>query len=117
VQTILPMNNNAALKLTTALYYTPSGRSIQAEGIVPDIILDRVKVAAAENPALDEIKESNLTRHLSNGKQPPAEAAQTETKPTDAKANNGEALATSDYELYQALNLLKGLTLQRRAPN
>ncbi len=118
VQTILPMANNAALKLTTALY-TPSGRSIQAEGIVPDIILDRIKVAAADNPALDEIKESNLTRHLSNGKQPPDEAAQTETKPTDAKANteNGEALATSDYELYEALNLLKGLTLQRRASN
>ncbi|MGH8507578.1 MAG: S41 family peptidase [Gammaproteobacteria bacterium] len=119
VQTILPMNNNAALKLTTARYYTPSGRSIQAEGIVPDIILDRVKVAAAENPALDEIKESNLTRHLSNGQQPPAEPTPVETKPTDAKANpeNGEALATSDYELYEALNLLKGLTLQRRGPN
>ena len=119
VQTILPMNNDAALKLTTALYYTPSGRSIQAEGIVPDIILDRLKVAAAENPGLDEIKESNLTRHLSNGKQPPAEAAQPEAKPKDAKANNenGETLATSDYELYEALNLLKGLTLQRRASN
>ncbi|MGH8615815.1 MAG: S41 family peptidase, partial [Gammaproteobacteria bacterium] len=49
VQTILPMSNQAALKLTTALYYTPSGRSIQAEGIKPDIILDKVEVAVVDD--------------------------------------------------------------------
>ena len=111
VQTILPMNNNAALKLTTALYYTPSGRSIQAEGITPDIVLDKVKIAAIEKAGLeDEIKEINLTRYLNNGdKKTKDEAAPTKQE--------SPSLTESDYEIHEAINLLKGLALLRGKPS
>src|SRR5208283_75707 len=61
VQTILPLSNNAALKLTTARYYTPNGRSIQAKGITPDIVLDD---GACEQEAQVKLREDELTRHL-----------------------------------------------------
>ena len=113
VQTILPLNNGGAVKLTTARYYTPSGRSIQAQGITPDIQLDNVKVSAGAPNDLT-IKEADLSRHLINSTPTP--------KPTDIdlgmpekslkkgdKAN--ESLASSDYQLYESLNLLKGLAI------
>lgn len=106
VQTILPLSNGTAVKLTTARYYTPSGRSIQAEGIKPDIELDQVRVSAVER-SIDPIKEADLSRHLSNGKD----------KKSKKSAEDGEeaeeSLAETDYELYEALNLLKGLAIQR----
>jgi carboxyl-terminal processing protease len=107
VQTILPMNNNAALKLTTALYYTPSGRSIQAEGITPDIVLDKVKIAAIEKAGLeDEVKEVNLTGYLNNG----GKKTKDEAAPTKQES---PSLMESDYEIHEAINLLKGLALLR----
>jgi carboxyl-terminal processing protease len=108
VQTILPMNNNAALKLTTALYYTPSGRSIQAEGITPDIVLDKVKIAAIEKA--DEVKEVNLTGYLNNGDK------KTKDKAAPTKQES-PSLMESDYEIHEAINLLKGLTLLRGKPS
>ncbi|MFP6682944.1 MAG: S41 family peptidase, partial [Gammaproteobacteria bacterium] len=104
VQTILPMNNDAALKLTTARYFTPSGRSIQAEGIVPDILIDKVKLSTIAVPRFDIAKESNLSGHLENETD---DSTETE-KITEEKRND---LATSDFELYEALNLLKGMSL------
>jgi carboxyl-terminal processing protease len=109
VQTILPMNNGAALKLTTARYFTPNGRSIQAEGIVPDIELEPVQVASAESDGFDRIKEADLSGHLDNPEQANGEG--------DAEGDEleitleGKNLATTDYELYEALNLLKGLAI------
>ncbi|MGH8552675.1 MAG: S41 family peptidase, partial [Methylococcales bacterium] len=67
VQTILPTSNGGAVKLTTARYYTPSGRSIQAEGITPDIILSKVRLQEIEKPGVNPITESDLTHHLTNG--------------------------------------------------
>ncbi|HEX9802338.1 MAG TPA: S41 family peptidase, partial [Gammaproteobacteria bacterium] len=68
VQTIFPMSNNTAVKITTARYYTPSGRSIQAEGIVPDIEVKPLKLARDDSgDGMELIKEADLTRHLSNG--------------------------------------------------
>ncbi len=99
VQTIFPMSNGGALKLTTALYYTPSGRSIQAEGIEPDIVIPPVKVAEVEVEG-EMIKEADLARHLENGKAA-KEKQEEEVLP----------LINSDYQLYEALNLLKGLAL------
>jgi len=110
VQTILPMANNAALKLTTARYYTPAGRSIQAEGINPDIAIDKLEVTIADKTA-DEIREADLTRHLENGDKP-APAPAPKIDPNNPNAPE-EKLAKSDYELHEALNLLKGLALQR----
>ncbi len=109
VQTILPMSNQAALKLTTALYYTPSGRSIQAEGIKPDIILDRVEVAVVADGDPHGLKEADLSRHLANSKQ------RTKNGGAQKQARDAESMASSDYELYQALNLLKGLALSKPA--
>ncbi len=108
VQTILPMNSEAALKLTTARYYTPSGRSIQAEGITPDIILKRLKLESIEenNPG---VKEINLSRHLENDTGDDGET-QAESDQKDANAS----LFIKDYALHEALNLLKGLSLAQR---
>lgn len=109
VQTILPMSNQAALKLTTALYYTPSGRSIQAEGIKPDIILDKVEVAVVADDDPHSLKEADLSRHLANGKQ------KTTSGEAQEQARDTKSMASSDYELYEALNLLKGLALSKSA--
>ena len=67
VQTIIPITDTAAVKLTTARYFTPSGRSIQAEGIEPDIELEDLTVSRPEESGVKPIKESNLSGHLLNG--------------------------------------------------
>ena len=112
VQTILPLQNNTALKLTTARYYTPSGRSIQAEGIQPDIVLEPIKVTSADDQSALRLKEADLTGHL---------AGDEEGKDKTKKAKDGEenaSLAQTDYQLYEALNVLKGLNiLKQQAKN
>ena len=107
VQTILPLSNGTAVKLTTARYYTPSGRSIQAEGIVPDIELDQVRVSAVES-SFEPIKEADLSGHLSNGN-----GKKSDKESDENEEQEEESLAQSDYLLYEALNLLKGLSIQR----
>ncbi|HJO35767.1 MAG: S41 family peptidase [Pseudomonadota bacterium] len=105
VQTILPLPGGDAIKLTTARYYTPTGRSIQAQGIVPDIRLDAVKVSLLEGDALGPVREADLSGRLD----PEAVGADLEASPpTDA---SGNALVQEDFALFEALNLLKGLTL------
>jgi len=109
VQTILPMNNNAAIKITTARYYTPNGRSIQAEGIKPDIQIDKLKVADFNPEDGSFVKESQLDRHLENtGKK---DAPVTDAQGADGDKTQRAELAKQDYELYEALNLLKGMVL------
>ena len=105
VQTILPLSSESALKLTTARYYTPSGRSIQAEGITPDIELDRVKFTSVESN-IEPLKEADLSRHLENGN---GDKKDKSSKQEDEEEN--ESLAADDYMLYEALNLLKGLVI------
>ena len=61
------MNDKAALKLTTARYFTPSGRSIQASGIEPDIIIENIRIDSTATNSSARIKESDLTGHLDNG--------------------------------------------------
>jgi len=106
VQTIIPINERTALKLTTARYFTPNGRSIQADGIKPDIELAEVKVAkSAESGA--KLRESDLGGHLVNPNGTP--------KSGDRKEDEAP-LVEQDFELAEALNLLKGLSiLQRKA--
>lgn len=105
VQTVVPLGNGSALKLTTARYYTPSGTSIQAKGITPDIILDDVKVSKADDNGFKRTKEKDLTGHLENG--------DSEKEDDKDKKNDKDklVLAKDDYALYEALNLLKGLNL------
>jgi len=113
VQTILPLpSNTSAIKLTTARYYTPSGRSIQADGIKPDIPLEQLKVADAEPASLGSIKESDLSGHLKNAqldkdKPVAGKAATPAVKDENTLAN----LAKTDYALYEALNMLKGMRI------
>jgi carboxyl-terminal processing protease len=110
VQTILPMSSDSALKLTTALYYTPSGRSIQASGITPDIIVDKIKIANIEDES-NFVKEANLSGHLDNKADQGDEAA---TKVKSTKPGKKSSLPASDYELYEALNVLKGLSILKQ---
>ena len=115
VQTILPMSDNAALKLTTARYYTPSGRSIQAEGITPDIPINPVTVQPVEQD-IATVKEADLSGHLTNNTKQKTGAEK--QKAADENGDNDTArLLKSDYELYEAVNVLKGLILQWQKDN
>jgi carboxyl-terminal processing protease len=111
VQTILPISETSALKLTTARYFTPKGRSIQAEGIEPDVPLERVQLTAVEQP-FQPLGERDLARHLDNpnGKAKPAAPVvpKSADQPVDAGAPN---LAKADFGVHEALNLLKALNI------
>jgi len=132
VQTILPLNNGTAIKLTTARYFTPNGRSIQAKGITPDIIVEDATISSNEEPKL-EVREADLDKHLSNDQESSTKSeSKTETKPKDEKTKDdkskdtkpatdkphgktklepGEIVSKNDYQFNQALTLLKGLSL------
>lgn len=108
VQTIIPLSDNTAVKLTTARYYTPSGRSIQAEGVTPDIQLPDVLVAARETPEVRHLKEADLLRHLGNGN------GDKEEGKGEKEGETPQNLAEEDYQLNEALNLLKGLYILKQ---
>ena len=130
VQTIVPLQNDDAIKLTTARYYTPSGRSIQAEGIVPDVVLRPVKISKLDGVDGDGfIKEADLKGRLDNPNAKPAPKPGDKTdkpdasgdakpdadgaKTTDAAKADADNLQLNDYELFEGLNLLKGLSIAR----
>ena len=113
VQTILPLNNTTAIKLTTARYYTPSGRSIQAKGIEPDIVVEE-----STNGSAKRIREADLDGHLGNDRDPEAERKAREAQDAQgadedeaAQAARFEQAGKDDYQLGQAINLLKGLQI------
>lgn len=112
VQTIQDLGNGAAVKLTTARYFTPKGRSIQALGITPDIIQSTTKINSAKKERANGIKEKDLTRHLSNPEKSGKEPAAKDTEKKDEKAKKEDPnLAETDFQLFEALNLLKGLNI------
>ena len=105
VQTVLPLDADHAVKITTARYYTPNGTSIQAEGIKPDIPLADLSVSKVDSaPALIN-SEADLPNHLAN------ENAKAGTNINDDGSAADAKLATGDYALSQALNVLKGMAL------
>lgn len=119
VQTILPMNNGTAIKLTTARYFTPNGRSIQAKGIVPDIVVED----AADSGF--NLREADLSRHLSNPKEGEAPAAEpAKAAPAEKEDGNKEGkpdrqapvepASKNDVQFTQAMNLLKGLQVLQK---
>ena len=112
VQTIQDLPNGGAVKLTTARYFTPEGRSIQAEGIAPDIEIGRFKVSREDGSEddIEPLTEANLSGHLDN---PNDEEAIDEIDADADAQRQGELdkLADDDYPLYQALSLLRGLTI------
>ncbi|MBA3535936.1 MAG: S41 family peptidase [Tatlockia sp.] len=104
VQTVLPLDEKRGIKLTTALYYTPSGVSIQAKGITPDIVVEEIEVSktAPKPDIFAGFSESNLSGHLINNDQ---------TKVTNAAIKDDQTLLHEDYQLYAALTILKGLAV------
>lgn len=134
VQTILPLDSKRAIKLTTALYYTPSGVSIQATGISPDINVDNVRVPEnkdAETSSVGDLTEADLTGHLENGKdkvkndkdeeaapEKQNESATQATPKIDTSSGKDKSfesdLIHTDYQLYSAINVLKGMVLTKR---
>jgi carboxyl-terminal processing protease len=130
VQSILALKGQAGLKLTTARYYTPKGRSIQAKGITPDIIVNRVDLAAAKKQAELPVHEKDLENHITAAKvgkpetKPEPEKKTKEEKPAGEKEPGakkpgpaGDEEVTKDYQLSRAIELLKGVNLvQMSAP-
>jgi len=113
VQTIQELPAGGAIKMTTARYFTPSGRSIQAQGIEPDIKLDRVKITRLDENTVSSVKEADLSGHLSNQKDEEGKAKDKKSakSKTDKKDKEKKPLSSTDYQLYEALNLLKGLSI------
>jgi carboxyl-terminal processing protease len=107
VQSIFPMRGNAALKLTTARYYTPSGRSIQAKGIEPDIIVDTLKPLPAKENVEGSVKERDLENRLA------PEGSKITPKPASAPplqlVTGVDADLAKDYQLQRALELLRSM--------
>lgn len=101
VQTILPVSSGRGVKLTTARYFTPDGRSIQADGIRPDVVVQDARITSVESTS-GQIRERDLTGHLSG---------------SDAQRQSNEPLGQRDYQLYEALNLLKALNIVQPGRN
>lgn len=128
VQTVLPLAEDKAIKLTTSLYYTPSGRSIQAQGIIPDIEVEEAFVTRRSR-SVTQYKESDLAGHLENGNETEAatgmsenaddsDAAEEESKEGQSDLSaaelaqvliSAEEVLVNDYPLNEALNVLKGI--------
>ena len=111
VQTIQELRSGGAVKITTARYFTPSGRSIQGEGITPDIILERYEIKDSKDDASLRIKESDLNHSISNPtkSQEAIKKAEEEGKKEDKE--KPKLKASDDFQLYEALLLLKGLNI------
>jgi carboxyl-terminal processing protease len=107
VQTVLPLDDTHAIKLTTALYHTPSGRIIQNQGITPDIIIDNLKISQSnknDNPMMEPIREYGLKGHLKG-------AADGTIGVVDNSNDAMISLAQTDFQLYEALKILKTITM------
>lgn len=105
VQTIIPLSDDSGLRLTTARYYTPKGRSIQAKGITPDIIVERAEIQPAEKKD-GHIREKDLENHFESGEKAGEEDKKAE-KEKAPPAKIDEQLK-GDYQILRALDLLKG---------
>ena len=100
VQTVVPINESSAVKLTTALYFTPSGKSIQAAGIIPDIVIEPAEIRLYET--FERAREENLSGHLSTD---------TKVASDETNKNTEENSTIKDNQLYEALNILIGTIL------
>lgn len=109
VQTIIPLSDNSGLRLTTAKYFTPSGRSIQAKGITPDIVVERIELASTEKKDSMHLREKDLDNHFENDKkeQSTEKAVTLPLYKTDEQVKN-------DYQLLRALDLLKGWEILKK---
>ena len=128
VQTVLPLDEKTAVKLTTARYFTPAGRSIQAKGIEPDIIIEELEIKNNNKPEdedkINPLSEADLTGHLSNpsgenrdnsndgdGNNNNSKKEEVALKTKSKTTSKSKNLASEDYPLYEALNILKSMNL------
>ena len=110
VQTIIPLSDNSGLRLTTARYFTPSGRSIQAKGITPDITVERIELPSTEKKEGGHLREKDLENHFeTEGKTPPAEK-----KDDKLPAYKTDEQVKGDYQILRALDLLKGWEILKK---
>ena len=115
VQTVIPIDYESAIKLTTALYYTPDGISIQAHGIIPDVYAPYKKMPQGKEDnsvlsAIGKFNEANLSGHLTSP------AARKETASLLAKKEKQVELAYKDFQLYQALNMIEAMHIDSAVP-
>ncbi|MCK4674318.1 MAG: S41 family peptidase [Gammaproteobacteria bacterium] len=117
VQTIQELRSGGAVKITTARYFTPSGRSIQGEGITPDIILERYEIKDSKDTSTLRIKESDLNHSISNPtkSQEAIKKATEEGQPEGEEKKQQKIKASEDFQLYEALLLLKGLNILNKS--
>ncbi len=115
VQTIQELRSGGAVKITTARYFTPSGRSIQGEGITPDIVLDRYDIKDSEVDTSLHIKESDLTGSISNPTKSQEAIRKAEAEGKKAEKEKPHIKASKDFQLYEALLLLKGLNILNKS--
>lgn len=114
VQTVIPLRNNAAMRITTARYYTPSGRSIQAKGIEPDVKVKQAKIEEIDNSDWT-ISEADLKGALKNEQNNDKTKKKGNTSPKDSKKSDKEDV--KDYQLIRALDLVKALYLYGQNDN
>lgn len=107
VQNIIDFSDDTAVKLTTTRYYTPSGRSIQATGIVPDVVINDMSVK--NKAATKRISEKDLSGHISNDTK-----TQDDKKPVKVINESFNVDPEKDYYLYEAINTLKIMGLSKR---
>lgn len=118
VQTLEPLRTGSAVKFTTALYYTPNGTSIQAQGIVPDIEVEPLQVKARDEAGFSMTREADLQGRLNNGNdgdEIPEDADPSALEDDAEETKESNELATEDYQLFEALNLLKGMVIFQSA--
>lgn len=109
VQTIIPLSDNSGLRLTTAKYFTPNGRSIQAKGITPDIVVERIELDVKEKKESMHLREKDLENHFENDKKVP-----TTEKPETLPLYKTDDQVKNDYQLLRALDLLKGWEILKK---
>lgn len=123
VQTVLPLDEKTAVKLTTALYFTPAGVSIQAKGITPDIVIEEMKVGKNDPDQMDGFgfSEAELNGHIQNANKtsektaaPSQPQSGNDANAVSAKDTADDSLLHKDYQLYTALTILKGLAVAKK---
>ncbi len=128
VQTVLPLGNGTAIKLTTARYYTPSGRSIQVKGITPDIVVEDANVVGSDPNNPLSLREGDLENHLQNNTSgadsktksevkiiaPPAKDKDKSKDDKSSKDSSTDIVSKNDFQVIQAVNLLKGLQIMQQ---
>jgi carboxyl-terminal processing protease len=115
VQTIIPLAGHGAMRLTTARYYTPSGRSIQAKGIDPDVMVEAAKIETAKKPDSDKLASAKPDAKTAKPEDKTGKSddqSKTDDDTADEKSVDPSLIGTAqDYQLTRAVDMLRGISL------